>query len=61
MSRLTILPLSLGRLHEDILAVADAAGLDRSFLLGLSHGLSQGVSFAARHPGRVLGIIGRGG
>ena len=61
MSSWHIPPLTMERMHEDILAVAEAAGFERFFLLGLSQGVAYAVSFAAHYPDRVLGIVGRGG
>lgn len=60
MSSWHVPQLSLESMHEDILAVTEAAGLERFFLLGLSQGVAFAVSFAARYPDRVLGIVGRG-
>ncbi|MFZ5962948.1 alpha/beta fold hydrolase [Thalassococcus sp. BH17M4-6] len=54
-------PITLDAMCEDILSVADAAGLDRFVMFGPSQGMSYAIDFAARYPERVLGIIGRGG
>lgn len=54
-------PLTIGSMCEDILAVADAAGLDKFNMLGISQGVAFAIAFAARHPDRVKSIIGRGG
>ena len=54
-------PLSLDAMVEDMRAVADAAGIERFVLFGMSQGVAYSIAFAARYPERVLGIIGRGG
>lgn len=61
MSSWFIPPLTMEAMSADILAVADAAGLDKFYLMGISQGVPFSLDFAARHPDRVLGIIGRGG
>jgi len=61
MSSWFVPPLTLDAMCEDILAVADAAEVQRFFLLGLSQGVPFAIEFAARYPERVIGIIGRGG
>lgn len=38
---------------DDLETVADAAGIDRFPLLGVSQGGAVGVAYAARHPERV--------
>ena len=45
----------------DLEAVADAAGLDRFALLGVSAGAAVGVAYAARHPERVTHLVLYGG
>lgn len=45
----------------DLEAVADAAGLQRFFLFGMSQGASISVAYAARHPERVMGLVILGG
>lgn len=42
---------------EEIGAVADAAGLQRMALLGISGGAAPSIAFAARHPGRVSHLV----
>lgn len=46
---------------SDMEAVADAAGLDRFPLLGLSQGCAVSIAFAARYPERVSHLILYGG
>jgi pimeloyl-ACP methyl ester carboxylesterase len=46
---------------EDVEAVVAAAGLDRFDLLGISHGASVAVAYAARHPERVRRLVLLGG
>jgi pimeloyl-ACP methyl ester carboxylesterase len=41
----------------DLEAVADAAGLDRFAMVGMSQGGPVGVAYAARHPGRLSRLI----
>jgi len=53
--------LSVEQMVQDILAVADAAELDKFVLYGPSQGVAFSIAFAHRYPERVLGIIGRGG
>jgi len=45
----------------DLEAVADAAGLKRFALLGISQGCALSIAFAARHPERVSRLILHGG
>lgn len=61
MSSWFVPPLTIDAMCADILAVADAAELDTFYLLGFSQGVAFAVAFAAKHPNRVRGIIGRGG
>jgi pimeloyl-ACP methyl ester carboxylesterase len=42
---------------EDLLVVADAAGLDRFPLLGISQGGAVAVAFAVAHPQRVSHLV----
>jgi len=44
-------------LVDDALAFADALGLERFHLMGLSMGARTAVELAARHPGRVLSML----
>lgn len=53
--------ISEDRMIDDMLAVADAAGLDRFGLFGISQGSAFSVRFAARHPERVKFLILLGG
>lgn len=46
---------------EDLETVADAAGLDRFSLFGLSQGCAMAVAYAARHPERVARLVLLGG
>lgn len=46
---------------DDLEAVADAAGLDRFALLGMSQGAAIAIGFAARHPKRVSRLVLIGG
>jgi pimeloyl-ACP methyl ester carboxylesterase/DNA-binding CsgD family transcriptional regulator len=41
----------------DLEAVADAAGLDRFAMIGMSQGGPVGVAYATRHPGRLSRLI----
>lgn len=61
MSSWFIPPLSMEAMCADILAVADAAELDKFYMMGISQGVPFAMDFAAKYPDRVLGIIGRGG
>lgn len=54
-------PLTIEAMKNDMLAVADAAGLDQFYILGISQGVAFSIAFAFEYPDRVLGIIGRGG
>jgi pimeloyl-ACP methyl ester carboxylesterase/DNA-binding CsgD family transcriptional regulator len=42
---------------EEIAAVADAAGLERLSLLGMSGGAAPAIAFAARHPARIERLV----
>ena len=46
---------------EEIAAVADAAGLGRMSLFGMSGGAAPAIAFAARHPARVERLVLLGG
>ncbi len=48
---------SLEALAEDVLAVADALGLDRFVLVAHSHGTAVGAVLAALHPARLAGLV----
>jgi pimeloyl-ACP methyl ester carboxylesterase len=45
----------------DVIAVLDAAGVDRAAMVGYSDGAYVIYSLAARHPDRVAAIVGIGG
>lgn len=45
----------------DMEAVVDAAALDGVVLVGLSQGAAAAIEYAARHPGKVAGLIICGG
>jgi class 3 adenylate cyclase/pimeloyl-ACP methyl ester carboxylesterase len=53
--------LSLDVWVNDMETVADAAGLDRFPLLGVSQGCAVSIAFAIRHPERVTHLILLGG
>lgn len=53
--------LSLDAFVADLGAVADAAGLDRFPILGVSQGCSVAIEYAARHPDRVTHLVLFGG
>lgn len=53
--------ISKERMIDDMLAVADAAGLEKFALLGISQGAAFSMYFAARHPDRVKCLILLGG
>lgn len=42
---------------DDMENVAEAAGLERFFLLGKYGGTASAIAFAARHPEKIIGII----
>jgi pimeloyl-ACP methyl ester carboxylesterase/DNA-binding winged helix-turn-helix (wHTH) protein len=46
---------------QDLETVADAVGLDRFALLGISQGAAVAVSYAVRHPERVSHLVLYGG
>ncbi len=48
---------SLDAWVADLETVVDAAGLDRFVLLGISQGGPVAITYAARHPDRVRGLI----
>jgi len=49
-------PFSIAMFADDVLATADAAGLDRFVAGGVSMGAAIALRLAARHPDRVLGL-----
>lgn len=54
-------PLSLPLLASQVLAAADAAGLEAFDLVGYSLGACVGVQLAASHPARVRSLVLLGG
>lgn len=50
-------PLNLETAVEELEAVADAAGLQRFALLGISGGAPAAVAYAVRHPERVSHLV----
>lgn len=53
--------ISEDRMIDDMVAVADAAGLGRFGLLGISQGAAFSIRFAARYPERVKFLVLLGG
>jgi pimeloyl-ACP methyl ester carboxylesterase/DNA-binding CsgD family transcriptional regulator len=53
--------LSFDSWVRDLETVADAAGLDRFALLGISQGASIAIAYAVRHPERVTHLVLHGG
>ncbi|MEW2914446.1 alpha/beta fold hydrolase [Leisingera sp. JC11] len=53
--------ISEDRMIDDMVAVADAAGLDRFALFGISQGAAFSMRFAAMHPERVKCLVLLGG
>ncbi|SDR62008.1 Adenylate cyclase, class 3 [Rhizobiales bacterium GAS113] len=53
--------LSLGAWVSDLETVADAAGVERFPLLGMSQGCAIAVAYAVRHPERVTHLLLYGG
>ena len=52
-----IAPFSFDDWVEDVETVADAAGLDRFPLLGISQGGPVAIAYAVRHPERVTHLV----
>ncbi|MBC2664240.1 alpha/beta fold hydrolase [Novosphingobium flavum] len=48
---------TMDELADDLIAVADAAGIERFHFVGLSIGGAIGQSLALRHPERVLSLL----
>lgn len=61
LSDWNVADLSLDAMVGDLESVADAAGLERFALLGISGGCAISVAYAVRHPGRVSHLILYGG
>ena len=53
--------ISVESMEADMTAVADAAGLEKFALLGLSQGAAFSISYAVRHPERVKCLVLLGG
>ena len=45
----------------DIVAVMDAAGIEKAHVVGLSMGAYAALTVAIKHPGRVLSVVAAGG
>ncbi|QND66005.1 alpha/beta hydrolase [Mesorhizobium loti] len=50
-------PFSIAMFADDVLAAADAAGLDRFVAGGISMGAAIALQLAARHPERIPGLV----
>lgn len=50
-------PFSIAMFADDVLAAADAAGLDRFVAGGISMGAAIAVNLASRYPERVIGLV----
>lgn len=50
-------PFSIAMFADDVLAAADAAGLDRFVAGGISMGAAIALQLAARHPDRITGLV----
>lgn len=61
LSQADVDDLSLEAYAEDMLAVADAAGLDRFPIFATSQGVPVSIHFAATYPERVSGLVLFGG
>lgn len=53
--------IRIGDHAEDLLAVMDAAGMERAVLVGWSVGVAVAIEAARRAPGRVAGLLALGG
>jgi pimeloyl-ACP methyl ester carboxylesterase/DNA-binding CsgD family transcriptional regulator len=53
--------LGFERQVADLEQIADAAGLERFSLLGISQGAAQAIEYAVRHPERVTHLVLHGG
>jgi pimeloyl-ACP methyl ester carboxylesterase len=61
LSDWTVADMSFDSMVADLERVADAAGLERFALLGISRGCAMSVAYAARHPDRVSHLVLYGG
>ena len=61
LSRRRLDRVEIGQTAEDMRAVLDAAGLDRTAVFALSGGALTALTFAARHPERVTRLVVMGG
>ena len=61
LSRRSPGPVDMSESAEDMRAVLDAAGLDRTAVFSLSCGALTALTFAARHPERVTRLVVMGG
>lgn len=50
-------PFSIAMFADDVLAAADAAGLDRFVAGGISMGAAIALNLASRYPERVIGLV----
>jgi len=50
-------PFSIAMFTDDLLAAADAAGLERFVAGGISMGAAMALRLASRHPDRVLALV----
>lgn len=50
-------PFSIAMFADDVLAAADAAGIERFVAGGISMGAAIALNLASRHPDRVLGLV----
>lgn len=61
MSDWDVNEMSLDAMVGDIGTVADAAGLERFAMFGISQGCCYSIAYAAQHPERVRGLVLLGG
>lgn len=57
LSDWTVPRLTIDAMVSDLEVVAEAAGLRRFVLFGLSQGAAYSIAYAARHPERVRGVF----
>jgi pimeloyl-ACP methyl ester carboxylesterase len=50
-------PFSIAMFADDVVAAADAAGIERFVAGGISMGAAIVLNLASRHPNRVLGLV----